>query len=262
MLNTLGRAGEVLDLFTDRVPEWGPTAVARELGVAKSQAHELLSSLAGIGLLSRTPAGRYRLGWRVLSLSASLMRSSDLQMLARPSMSRLSRQLDETVHLAVLDRTNVVAIAQQFGRLPIPGSVSSTGSQLQPHCTALGKALLAHRPEMDAVEMVRRYGFPRHTSGTIVSMDGFLQELRAVRAEGFAHDRSELMDGLRCVATPIRDANGDVVAALALSVAARRWSVRGTAYMNALVRSAKEISRGLNEPQLEAHAGSPSRASP
>src|SRR4051812_50046169 len=72
MLSTLGRAAKVLDLFTVEAPEWGATAVAHELQIAKSQAHELLASLAVGGLLQRVGMGRYRLGWRVVAPNAGL----------------------------------------------------------------------------------------------------------------------------------------------------------------------------------------------
>ena len=77
MLSTLGRAARLLDLFTLDAPEWGATAVAAELQIAKSQAHELLVSLAGGGLLQRVGAGRYRLGWRIVALNSVLVETSE-----------------------------------------------------------------------------------------------------------------------------------------------------------------------------------------
>src|SRR4051794_17520095 len=91
MLGTVARAGEVLDLFTVEAPEWGPTAVAERVGVSKSQAHELLATLAGIGLLPRCETtGRYQLGWRVASLHAILARTSRVKTAAQPTLSTLA----------------------------------------------------------------------------------------------------------------------------------------------------------------------------
>src|SRR4051794_41972859 len=84
MLSTLGRAAKVLDLFTVEAPEWGATAVAHELQIAKSQAHELLVSLAVGGLLQRVGMGRYRLGWRIVALNAVLVETSHPLRLVHP----------------------------------------------------------------------------------------------------------------------------------------------------------------------------------
>jgi len=73
----------VLDLFTAEEPEWGATAAAERLGVAKSLAHDVLVSLTAIGLLQRVRHGRYRLGWRTLSLATVLLRTSEMKALAR-----------------------------------------------------------------------------------------------------------------------------------------------------------------------------------
>src|SRR3954466_11259101 len=103
MLSTLGRAARVLDLFSVDAPEWGATAVAHELQIAKSQAHELLVSLCVGGLLQRVGTGRYRLGWRIVALNAVLVETSDLLRLVDPEMRALVGRYGETVHVAVWD---------------------------------------------------------------------------------------------------------------------------------------------------------------
>ena len=116
MLRTLSRATTVLDLFTVDDPEWGATAVAHELQIAKSQAHELLVSLAVGGLLQRVGAGRYRLGWRIVALNAVLVETSDLLRLVAPEMRALVGRYGETVHVAVWDG-RPVCIDARSGRL-------------------------------------------------------------------------------------------------------------------------------------------------
>jgi IclR family KDG regulon transcriptional repressor len=99
MLGTLIRAGEVLDLFTVEEPEWGATAAAQRLGIGKSPAHEALATLAEIGLLRRVGHGRYRLGWRNVSLAAMLLRSNGLSAHARPVVRELAESQDLAVNL-------------------------------------------------------------------------------------------------------------------------------------------------------------------
>src|SRR3712207_8199484 len=96
MLRTVTRAGLVLDLFSVERPEWGATAVARELDIAKSQAHELLVSLSDIGLLERVRAGRYRLGWRIVALGSLLFDATGPREAEVPAMESLARSEEHT----------------------------------------------------------------------------------------------------------------------------------------------------------------------
>jgi len=98
---TVRRIGEVLSLFDVQRSEWGPTSVAKQLGISKSRAHETLSSLAEIGLLLRTGDGRYRLGWRILDLAASFRGANDLVDAATPVMRDLAGRYGTPVQLAV-----------------------------------------------------------------------------------------------------------------------------------------------------------------
>ena len=108
MLGTLKRAGTVLDLFTTEDPEWGVTATAQRLGIGKSLAHDILSSLAAIGLLQRVGHGRYRLGWRTISLASVLLRTSDLKAQARPIVRELSERQRLPVSLAAWDCDRII----------------------------------------------------------------------------------------------------------------------------------------------------------
>src|SRR4051794_37860675 len=101
MLQTLNRAGRVLELFSSEHPEWGATAVARELNVSKSQAHEMLVSLTDIGLLEREASGRYRLGWRILALHSVFLVTRDVGRASADVIRALAGRYGETVELAV-----------------------------------------------------------------------------------------------------------------------------------------------------------------
>ena len=103
MLGTLARAGAVLDLFTTEEPEWGVTATAHRLRIGKSLAHDVLASLAAIGLLQRVGHGRYRLGWRTVTLASVLLRTSELKTHARPVVRDLAERQGLTVSLAAWD---------------------------------------------------------------------------------------------------------------------------------------------------------------
>jgi DNA-binding IclR family transcriptional regulator len=108
MLMTVQKTGQVLDLFTVAHPEWGVTEVASQLGIPKSSAHALLATLTDIGLVERTPWGRYRLGWRFLTLGRTVLVSTAYRTAALTLMRRMSVRYGETMHFAVWERGGVV----------------------------------------------------------------------------------------------------------------------------------------------------------
>lgn len=234
MLTTVKKVGPALDLFSHERPEWGVSEVAAALGTSKSSAHALLTTMGEIGLLERTPQARYRLGWRLLSLSRTLMQTTVYR-------DRISRALHEavdrcgqTMHLAVFDRGAVVYVecvrAPHSMRLP-----TSTGARLPAHPSAVGKILLAHRDDHWARRYVSSAKLRRFTGNTIVTAERLLSELRQVRASGIAHDREESIRGLCCAGVPVRSRDGAVVAAVSISAPTGCFERDGDSYVE-LVR--------------------------
>jgi len=135
----VGRAAEVLDLFSVERPYWGPTEVAAEVGVAKSSAYELLRELARAGLVERMACGKYRLGWRLVGLARTMLRSNGLSTTVIPAAHELARELGETVHLAALDRERVLYVASV---VPV-GGVAAPTVPVAAELTPLGQVLSA-----------------------------------------------------------------------------------------------------------------------
>jgi DNA-binding IclR family transcriptional regulator len=248
MLGTVARAGAVLDLFSVAEPEWGATGVARELGIAKSQAHELLQTLAETGLLQRRPAtGRYQLGWRVAALHSVLARSSDVKLAAQPAMWELSARHRATVHLAAWDRDRVIYIDKRTNARATPTPASAIGARLPGHGSAVGKQLLAARPDEELTSLVGDGQLRAFTPQTLSNTDALRTELEAVRQDGVAYDRGELVADVRCVAAAIRDLDGEVIAAISISLPAERWSSQTAALASAVTDSAQEVEHVLRE---------------
>jgi len=242
MLTTVDRAGRVLDLFSDELPEWGATAVARELAIAKSQAHEMLVSLAAIGLLQLVGPGRYRLGWRIVALNSSLLSTHQVATNAVPVVRALLGRYDETIQLAVWASGTPICVAVWEGSRE-DASPWASGAVLPAHCTAAGKLLLAGRPAEEIDEIVATEGLVRMTERTITTRDDLQRELSRVRRRGVAHDDEEHTCGICGVAAPIWNSNGEVVAALSMSVPARRWCHAANVYTRALAGAAASASR-------------------
>lgn len=244
-LNTLAKAGRVLDLYGPDQPEWGVSEVAAALDVPRSSAHALLSSMADIGILQWREGGRYRIGWRVLELAEVRRRTLDVRAAAAPGMARLVRAHGETCHLAVRDRIHVLYVDKQLGTHNITVQGARVGTRLEVHCTAVGKVLLAFSDEAEVEGFLATATLPRHTPSTITDAGLFRAELRGIRSQGIGFDLGEAVEDVYCVAAPIRDDLGQVVAALSLSAPVNRFIKHRDDYAAAVRSAAAEISRAL-----------------
>jgi DNA-binding IclR family transcriptional regulator len=135
------KAALVLDLFSVERPDWGPTEVADELGIAKSTAHALLGELARVGLTERLPCGRYVLGWRTLGLAQTKLATSGYREAVTPAARRLASHFGETVHVTAWDRGRVLYVASQRP----PGGVAAPVEPVAAQLTPPGTVLLAER---------------------------------------------------------------------------------------------------------------------
>nr|WP_244345250.1 IclR family transcriptional regulator [Thermus thermophilus] len=255
VIRSVKKAIELLDLFTEERPEWGVTELAQALGLPKATVHGLLCSLVEGGVLHRLPSGRYRLGWRIPLLNRVLMESVPLRLEARPRMARLAELYGETVHLAVLERGRVLYLEKQQGNRAIQVNITGVGAYLYAHASALGKVLLSGLSEKEVIAVVRTHGLPALTPNTITTLEELLSELRGVRERGYAYDLEEYLPDLCCVAAPIRDHTGEVIAALSFSVPKYRFLEMKQAYRNVIVEAAKEISEALGYEEARGRRG-------
>ncbi len=245
MLQTVDKAGRVLTLFSLERPEWGVSEVSQELEFPKSSTSVLMSTLADQGLLRRTPVRRYRLGWRVMALSQILLETTDFRHEARRAMEYLVSRFGELVHLAALENDRVIYVDKIQGTRAVQVAVTGVGVTLQAHGSGVGKALLAYRPWEEVVEFLETQGLPRLTANTITTLEGFRRELATVRERGYAYDLEETVLDLRCVAAPIMDHTGEVVAAMSVSVPAYRFEQGEERYRVAIVEAARTVSENI-----------------
>src|SRR3972149_5794615 len=116
MLQTIQKAGDLLALYDRNHTEWGVREVSEKLKMAKSSTHDLMSSLAKLGFLNKTEDNRYRLGWRLVTLSEVLLATTELRQEAHPVMEDLAARYQETIPMAVLDDTQAVYVDKLEGR--------------------------------------------------------------------------------------------------------------------------------------------------
>ncbi len=245
MLQTVQKAAEVLNLFSYEHPEWGISELAKVLAFPKSSTSALVSTMAEQGLLRRTNAGRYRLGWRLIALSQVLLSTTDFRLEARPIMEALVSRFGETVHLATLEAGQIIYVEKVPGTRAVHVSVTGAGCRLPAHCCSVGKILLADRPWEEVEQLLVKRGMPAITPSTIVTPEALQAELTRVAAQGYACDREEAAEEVCGVGAPIRDHSGSVVAALSFAVPAYRFPQMQEQYRLAIVGAGKHISANL-----------------
>ena len=245
MLQTIQKAGELLALFDRDHSEWGVREVAAKLKMAKSSTHDLMASLAKLGFLNKTEDNRYRLGWRLVTLSETLLATTELRREAHPVMEELAAQYQETIHLAVLDDTQAVYVDKLEGKQAVRVELTSLGARLYAHCSALGKVLLAYSSEEEVKRIIQTAGLPRFTPNTIIDEEELGQTLAKIRKQGFAYDLEEILPDLCCVGAPIYNHTGQVVAAISMSIPAYRFRRSQTEFREGVMRAAKTISKCL-----------------
>ncbi|MFA5889753.1 MAG: IclR family transcriptional regulator [Actinomycetota bacterium] len=221
----------------------GVTEVARRLGQDKSQVSRLLATLGELGYVDRDPESRrYAAGADLVLLSARLLGRLDVRAQSHAAMRDLAGATGESVHLAVLLADSVVTIdlvetAQPFRVEP------GIGTRDPIHCTAIGKAILAFLPVEESARLLAN-PLLRFTPRTIIDGVVLERDLDAVRRRGFAVDDEEFTSGVRCIAAPVFDSGGYVVASLGISAPAQRLARRMVAAAGRSVREAAATASG------------------
>jgi len=214
-IQSVTRALRALEMIAE-AGELGVTELGRRLGVHKATASRLAATLAERGLVERDPiTDKYRLGFALIHLAGAAMAGLDLVSTSRPVLEDLAEQTHETVNLGVLSGDDLVCIDQVTGTRSIV-SVSWVGKRTPVHCTSNGKVLLAFMEERERTRLLAR-PLERRTPRTIIDPDALRAQLQEVRVRGYAQTMEELEEGLNAVAAPVRQGNGEVVAALNVS---------------------------------------------
>jgi DNA-binding IclR family transcriptional regulator len=202
-----------LDCFADDV-ELGVSDIARRLGVAKSTAHRLLTSLRSRGLAERNPeTGQYRLGVHLFELGQLAQERMRLRQAAMPLLEELRQASGCTVQLAIPGGADVLYV-ERLETLRGMALMANSGRRLPAHATASGKAIAAYHPEL--AQRRRVAGFPALTNATIRSAADFDRALALVRRRGVATNLGEARPGICSVAAPVLDASGTAISAISL----------------------------------------------
>ena len=244
------RALNILELFLDGDGTLSAPEITRKLQLPRTTVHELVTTLTARSYLTPVPGqpGRYRLGVRTYQLGSRYAEQLDLATEGQQVARRVAETCDETVHVAILEDTDVIYIAKVDSTHAVR-MVSAAGRRLPAHCTAVGKMLLASLPaeELDArLPDGEDATLPALTENSLTSPTELRAALAEIRRRGVAVEERESNPDVSCVAAPVRDRSGRVVAALSISVPMIRWSEQRRAELEELaVKGADDLSERL-----------------
>jgi len=211
--NSISKAITILDCFSYEKPRLRLKEISSLSGINQATAYRMLATLKEFNLIEQYD-GFYSLGRGFLRYEGIVLNSMEIRRACLPFLEELSNKLMANVNLAVLDGSEVVYVARAetahcaYGYFHI-------GMRRPIHCTALGKVLTSKSPEI--IKEVFQRGVTRLTLNTITAEADFIQEVEKVRLQGYAVDLEELCNGINCIAAPIYDATGEIVAAMSIS---------------------------------------------
>jgi DNA-binding IclR family transcriptional regulator len=242
MDSTSIKALKAIEWLCQRETPTGVTEMAIALGLGKSNAHRVLTTLEAMGYVAAQEDGRYAPTLKMWELGCSVVDRLDFKHLARPLMESLCADSEETVHLSILDGTDVVYIDKVESSQPVR-AYSRIGGRAPAHAVATGKALLAFQRDLEKLLPKKLKVYTAHTTA---SRDELARELASIRNGGYAINRGEWRDGVCGVAAAVRNNHGEVICAVGISGPANRLTV---ARLNALgprvIESARKLSHQL-----------------
>lgn len=209
IIQSVAKAMQLLDLLAAAQGPMGLAEISQETGWPKSTIHGLLSTMRDYSVVAQDDQGRYMLGIRLFEYGCTLSNSWSILDTARPFIQHISYETGQTVFLSILDRGEVITLDHAESRIGLD-ITAEVGCRLPVHCTSQGKLFLAHMPEAERNALLTRNPLSEYTNHTIATMPQLMKELEKIKADGYAIENGEYKTGLRSVAAPVFDSEGNV----------------------------------------------------
>jgi DNA-binding IclR family transcriptional regulator len=244
-IQVLDRAAAILGCFDVNSPELSVGDVAERTALHKSTAHRILMALQQNGLVEQNPvSGLYHLGLQLVKLGEHAIGRLDVRLVARPIIADLAAQVKDVVHLAVMDGDQVVML----DRVDVPSAAATPslpGRLFPAHCTSLGKAMLAGMDEAEVRRLLGKRPLKRFTPGTPQTVEALLQDLRTVRARGYAIADEEMALGVASIGAAIRNHAGAIAAAVSVTAPPARLRAGHEVFAERVMQAAGRVSARL-----------------
>jgi len=248
-IKTIINCSNILDYFIKKKKPVTLTEFSEKLNLYPSSVHRILDTLNYLNYVDKLPDSEsYQLGLKALELGMAKLSQIDIIKEASPFLKELSRKINENVYLGVLFENLVFyqAKVEAFRSIKLETHLGTRGHF---NCTALGKVLVAFLPKSEREKIYQNMGFHKSTKNSITSKKQFEKEISKVKSEGFAIDNEENEKNIQCIAAPIRDYSGDVIAAISISGPLYRFNLKEEKAVRAvreeIIQYAQKISKCL-----------------
>jgi IclR family pca regulon transcriptional regulator len=244
-VQSLERGLSVIRAFDAEHPKLTLSEVAASTGLSRAAARRFLRTLVQLGYM-RSDGSRFALRPKILELGYAYLSSLTLPEVAMPHLEQLVEQVHESSSVSELDGDDVVYIARVPTKRIMTVTIS-VGTRFPAYATSMGRVLLAAQSEERLEEYLESTSLRGLTGHTITSATALRRELRKIRSQGWALVDQELEEGLRSIAAPIRDADGQVIAAVNLSTHAGRRTLNTIVdeFLQPLLTTARRIEVDL-----------------
>jgi IclR family transcriptional regulator, KDG regulon repressor len=252
-IEVMGKIFTILEYFVEAGGKQKSVAfveVAGAVPFARTTVHRILYSLEKLGYVEKDDVkSHYQLAPKFFELTGPAIHFRRLQRAAKSVMQNLLLRFGETINLGVLDEGQVAYI-EVLQSQSVLRAAAIPGQRNPVHSTALGKVMLAFLPESEVVSIIDRHPMIRRTPKTITQKKHLLEHLASVRERSVALDMEENLTGVVCVAAPIFDHVGRVVASLSISGPAARMEPKLPQIQEEIRSSALTLSQMLSPSSL------------
>lgn len=258
LVQTIERMSSIFDALGQNSQGMSVKNLSEKVNLPMGTTHRLLTSLAYFGFVTQDLVSKqYHLGFKLVELGNALLNQLDLRTVARLHLINLAQMANETVHLVILDQEKVLYLDKVESEENPSGlrMASKVGMRISAHSCAVGKVLLAALSKKELKKFTKVRDLPKRTKKTITDADQFMAHLELVRTQGYAIDDEENEPGIRCVAAPICNELGHVIAAISISgptIRITRKKVLNT-FKDQVMDAALEISRQLGFQEDKDH---------
>ena len=244
-VQSLVRAGSILDTFTQRKAELSLKEITEATGLSKSTCYRLLATLENMRFIDRTPdRARYRIGIKLFELGLIAQNRMNLRRQALPYLVELAETTEETAFLITRDRDEALCIERVEGTYPVKVLALNVGGRLPLHLGGAQRALLAELPDAEVLRIVEEQGMPKFTETSVTDPQDLLQELQHTRATGYGRSWEDITPGVAAVGAIIKDHTGEGVAAVSIAGIIQRFNAKR---YDSLVQQVKEAAFNISQ---------------
>ena len=234
-IQVIERMMSLLDVLAITPEPASLKTLSQATGLHPSTAHRILAAMTQARLVERTHASTYTLGIHLLELGNIVKSRINIREVALPYMQHLHETIGEAINLGIRDNDEIIYVERTSSGRSLVRVVYLVGGRAPLHLTSLGKLFLAAESVADVRAYARRTGLPGKTPHSLTHLGTLERELEKIRRHDVAYDNEEAEIGLRCIASPIRNDAGLIVAGLSISAPTDRHNpgwvalIQGTA---------------------------------